>query len=300
MFASAFVATKYTVGSVPPLLAAALRFTAAAVVLSAFLATQVRARRSGLEPIRPSDRLRVVILGLLGIFAYHALFFWALQFTSASLSALIVPTTLPLATALMARVILGEPLGPYGLAGVAVATVGVALAVGRAPETAARGPAVGTDGRLHVGNRRPGLDGRGRRGRHGHRERRGGDDARLGRSGRAPGGRGVLCRLFGAGLWAGGPVRRAAYHDVRHGGRGGAALGRGGARMGGAAATCPGAPGPPSCSWAWDPAGWGWFGITAAALCWARAARRGSCTWCRCSPSRLRCFCWGRRCTSGN
>lgn len=145
MFASAFVATKYTVGSVPPLLAAALRFTAAAVVLSAFLATQVRARRSGLEPIRPSDRLRVVILGLLGIFAYHALFFWALQFTSASLSALIVPTTLPLATALMARVILGEPLGPYGLAGVAVATVGVALAVGRAPETAARGPAVGTD-----------------------------------------------------------------------------------------------------------------------------------------------------------
>ena len=69
MFASAFVATKYTVGSVPPLLVCALRFTAAAVVLSAFLATQVRARRSGLEPIRPSDRLRVVILGLLGIFA---------------------------------------------------------------------------------------------------------------------------------------------------------------------------------------------------------------------------------------
>src|SRR5690606_7638247 len=75
-----------------------------------------------LAAMAPGDRARIVVLGVLGVFAYHALFFWALQFTPASLSALIVPTTLPLATALMARAVLGERLGPYTLAGVAVAT----------------------------------------------------------------------------------------------------------------------------------------------------------------------------------
>src|SRR5690625_1581458 len=112
MFASAFVATKYTVDTVPPMLAAALRFTVAALVLSVFTAVQGRARKttdkdfrpgdgrdSAGRPMVPSDRWRIALLGVLGIFAYHALFFWALQFTSASLSALIVPTTLPLATA---------------------------------------------------------------------------------------------------------------------------------------------------------------------------------------------------------
>lgn len=160
MFASAFVATRYTVGAAPPLLAAALRFTVAAAALAAFLGAQRRGCRPGGSPnarprgrsadgregdsgrlaaMAPGDRARIVVLGVLGVFAYHALFFWALQFTPASLSALIVPTTLPLATALMARAVLGERLGPYTLAGVAVATAGVALAAGPSADTASAG-----------------------------------------------------------------------------------------------------------------------------------------------------------------
>src|SRR5690606_32281839 len=77
-----------------------------------------------LAVMAPGDRARIVVLGVLGVFAYHALFFWALQFTPASLSALIVPTTLPLATALTARAVLGERLGPYTLAGAGAAAGG--------------------------------------------------------------------------------------------------------------------------------------------------------------------------------
>lgn len=141
MFASAFVATKYTVDTVPPMLAAALRFIVAAVVLSVFAARQARLKtdlsppgpQGTGRPVEPPDRWRIPLLGLLGIFGYNSLFFWALQFTSASLSALIIPTTLPLMTALLARVMLGESLGPYSVAGVAVATVGVVLAIGQGP-----------------------------------------------------------------------------------------------------------------------------------------------------------------------
>src|SRR5690606_12328008 len=50
-----------------------------------------------------------------------------------------VPTMLPLATALMARAVMGERLGPYTLAGVAVATAGAALAPGPSADTASAG-----------------------------------------------------------------------------------------------------------------------------------------------------------------
>src|SRR5690606_35964399 len=154
MFASAFVATRYTVGAAPPLLAAALRFTVAAAALAAFLGAQRRGCRPGGSPnarprgrsadgregdsgrlaaMAPGDRARIVVLAVLGVFAYHALFFWALQFTPASLSALIVPTTLPLAPGLMARAVLGERLGPYPLAGVAVACFAAYSVLGYAP-----------------------------------------------------------------------------------------------------------------------------------------------------------------------
>lgn len=139
MFASAFVATKYTVDTVAPSLAAALRFAVAAVALASFATVQSRVATNAHERVQllPTDRWRIVLLGVLGIFAYHALFFWALQFTSASLSALIVPTTLPLATAVLARAMLGERLGPYAGAGIAIATVGVLLAIGQAPDVSA-------------------------------------------------------------------------------------------------------------------------------------------------------------------
>src|SRR5690554_5279480 len=57
MFASAFVATRYTVGAAPPLLAAALRFTVAAAALAAFLGAQRRGCRPGGSPnARPRGR----------------------------------------------------------------------------------------------------------------------------------------------------------------------------------------------------------------------------------------------------
>lgn len=124
MFASAFVATKYTVGVVAPTLAAALRFLFAAVALHGLLAV-----RGYGSPVERRDWPGLMFLGVTGIFAYHALFFWALQFTTASLSALLVPTTLPIATVVLAHLLHKEMLGRQRLFGIALACVGALLAL---------------------------------------------------------------------------------------------------------------------------------------------------------------------------
>lgn len=126
MFASAFVATKYTVGVVPPRLAAALRFALAGLALHGLLAV-----RGYGAPVQRRDWSGLAFLGVTGIFAYHALFFWALQFTTASLSALLVPTTIPIATVLLARLLHKELLGTRRLLGIALACAGALLAVGQ-------------------------------------------------------------------------------------------------------------------------------------------------------------------------
>ncbi len=98
-----------------------MRFIIAAVVLAAIaIATRTDLGRGSLWP--------VVLAGVFGYFAYNAFVFVGLTMAPASDGALIVPTTIPVLTALAASFV-GERLTATKLAGFALASIGAALVI---------------------------------------------------------------------------------------------------------------------------------------------------------------------------
>lgn len=119
--ATQWIAAKIALATAPPLELSTMRFGIAAAVLSAL----AFATRSPL----PLHRWRsVAAAAAFGFLGFNSLAFLGLTLTPASDSALIVPTTIPVATALLATFI-GEPLTRRKLAGFAVATVGAAAVI---------------------------------------------------------------------------------------------------------------------------------------------------------------------------
>ncbi len=112
---------KAAVMEVPPLELSALRF---AIVGVALLVACVALR----IPLGRRDLGAVVLAAALGIFAYNALVFVALTMAPASDGALIVPTLIPVLTALGA-IAIGERMSRIKAAGFAVATAGAALVI---------------------------------------------------------------------------------------------------------------------------------------------------------------------------
>lgn len=112
---------KAAVTEVPPLELSALRFAIVGIaLLVACLALRI--------PLGRRDLGAVVLAAALGIFAYNALVFVALTMTPASDGALIVPTLIPVLTALGA-IAIGERMSGIKAAGFAVATAGAALVI---------------------------------------------------------------------------------------------------------------------------------------------------------------------------
>ncbi|UTH75372.1 DMT family transporter [Chromobacterium sp. IIBBL 290-4] len=119
-----FIAGRQLAGHAPPLLAAALRFAVASLCLLGFLALS----RTPLTRPTPRQALRLLLLGLCGIFGYNLCFFYGLQHVSASRASLIVALN-PAAIALASRLFLGERLPAGKLAGVALSLAGAALVI---------------------------------------------------------------------------------------------------------------------------------------------------------------------------
>ena len=120
-WSGSWITGKLAVGSAPPLEISTARFVIAAVVLAAIaIGTRTRLGGGSLWP--------VVIAGILGYCAYNAFVFVGLTMAPASDGALIVPTTIPVLTALAASFI-GERLTPTKLAGFALASIGAALVI---------------------------------------------------------------------------------------------------------------------------------------------------------------------------
>jgi drug/metabolite transporter (DMT)-like permease len=119
--AGQWIAAKIGVTAVPPLELSTMRFAIASVVLLAACAiTRTRL---------PFDRWRAVAAAAaFGVLGFNTLAFLGLSLTPATDSALIIPTTIPLATALLATLI-HEPLTSRKLLGFAVATAGAALVI---------------------------------------------------------------------------------------------------------------------------------------------------------------------------
>jgi drug/metabolite transporter (DMT)-like permease len=119
--AAQWVAAKVALAAAPPLELATIRFAIASAVLVALsLATRT---------LPPIHRWRTVTAAAaLGFFGFNSLAFLGLQLTPASDSALIVPTVIPVATALFATLI-RERLTSRKLLGFAVASIGAAIVI---------------------------------------------------------------------------------------------------------------------------------------------------------------------------
>jgi drug/metabolite transporter (DMT)-like permease len=116
-----WIAGKLGVASAPPLEFSAIRFVMASAAVAAIaIATRTRIR---------SDALGVVALtAVFGYLGYNAFVFVGLTMAPASDAALIVPTTIPVLTAIGAT-FLGERVTATKMAGFGLASVGAALVI---------------------------------------------------------------------------------------------------------------------------------------------------------------------------
>jgi drug/metabolite transporter (DMT)-like permease len=120
-WSGAWITGKLAVSSAPPLEISTVRFVIAALVLAAIVVvTRTRIRGGDLRP--------VVLAGIFGYFGYNALVFVGLTMAPAADGALIVPTLIPVLTALIASFV-GERLTATKIGGFALASIGAALVI---------------------------------------------------------------------------------------------------------------------------------------------------------------------------
>ena len=120
-WSGSWITGKLALATAPPLEISAVRFIIAAVVLAGIaITTRTDLGRGNLWP--------VVLAGVFGYFAYNAFVFVGLTMAPASDGALIVPTLIPVLTAIAASSI-GERITATKLAGFAVASAGAALVI---------------------------------------------------------------------------------------------------------------------------------------------------------------------------
>jgi len=116
-----WIASKLGVTAVPPLELSAIRFAIAGVLLVAI--ARLTGARLGTE------RLGLIALSaLFGVFGYNAFVFVGLTMAPVSDAGLIVPTLVPVLTAIFATTV-GEPLTREKIAGFVVSALGVALVI---------------------------------------------------------------------------------------------------------------------------------------------------------------------------
>ncbi len=115
------VPASYAIAHFQPMALVAFRCLVAVVVLSPYV---WRTQRK-LTPSR-EDLVTVILMGLVGVFANNAFYFYALRRTSI-MNISIIFSTAPLITAVLARIFCGEALGPKRMLGIAAALVGTLL-----------------------------------------------------------------------------------------------------------------------------------------------------------------------------
>ncbi len=124
-FGGTWVPAAVAVESVPPFTIAAVRFGAASLLLLLW----ARLANRSLSPIARGDWPMIIGLAVTAVAGYNWLFLTGLTLAPASDGAIIVPGMAPVFTVIFASVVLGERLGIRGIAGLAVAAVGLFLVV---------------------------------------------------------------------------------------------------------------------------------------------------------------------------
>lgn len=132
-----WIAGRLVSAELPPLAAAGWRFLFGSLTLG-FLVWRANGR---LPRLAPGDALRVLAMGVFGIFAYNLCFFFGLSQVPAGRAALVVALN-PVAVALAAS-FLGERLARGKVLGIAVALVGCLLVISHGEPSALLGGALG-------------------------------------------------------------------------------------------------------------------------------------------------------------
>lgn len=123
IWSSAFIAGKIAITDAPPLYLLSVRFLAAGLIMiGAAWALGL------LSPLTTRCVITLAILGLFNNAIYLGLSFFGLRFADASLVILMASTT-PLSTSLLAKFILKEPFTARNISGLLIGFSGVALAL---------------------------------------------------------------------------------------------------------------------------------------------------------------------------
>jgi drug/metabolite transporter (DMT)-like permease len=125
LWSTNFLLGKALVGQVPPWTLSTGRFIVAALLLIPVLSC----RREWIPVVRQSFGA-VILMSLCGIFAFNALLYTGLQ-TTTTINAILVNSTTPVTTALVARWLIAEKLGGKGILGIVLSFLGVLWIVGQ-------------------------------------------------------------------------------------------------------------------------------------------------------------------------
>lgn len=120
----AYVAGRFVMGATAPVTAVAVRFVIATVCLAALLAAQPEKDRA----VDRGDLPRLFLLGVVGVLGLNIFFFNGLSSTGA-VNGTLIGAAAPVATALLAALVLGERLRAAQWAGVGLSFAGVAVVV---------------------------------------------------------------------------------------------------------------------------------------------------------------------------
>lgn len=123
-WAGAFIAGKIGVREFPPFSLAFFRFLFATIII---FAVMFKYEKKDWR-LKHKDWLYMFLLGFIGMFGYHALFFTALKYTTAMNSSMIGATN-PLITSILAAVFLKEHLGVKRFGAILLAFTGIILTV---------------------------------------------------------------------------------------------------------------------------------------------------------------------------
>ncbi len=146
LWGGTFAGSKLAVSGMPPMAGSTVRFSLASAVFLGALALDRRRRPEAQGRIGAREAGLLVLAGSAGIFLNGVGLFVGLTLAPAMDAALLVPTNNPLATALLAALILREPIGRRMAAGLAVAFAGVVVVVLAASGLASPGPEPGGGG----------------------------------------------------------------------------------------------------------------------------------------------------------
>lgn len=124
-FGGTWVAAPWATDEVAPLVVAWVRFSLAAVLLLSWCAARGRSIR-----IERSDVPAILAVAATSVVGYNVLFLYGVTLAPASHGAILVPGLIPMATLVLARLVLGSPIVTRQVVGVVMSIAGLALVVG--------------------------------------------------------------------------------------------------------------------------------------------------------------------------